>query len=389
MAPYWKVNSYGYPNPFSDAANPKGATEVLDAFLAETSYGKVKEQFAVGKPRSLDHAAVESWKATFEEFGILYVITGDDEVVVTPGGRQLLDARDAGDVKEFARVGVGLLIRYPLRGQRASRSGLESSDLLIHRAVLAAMLDLGGEIWRPEIAYILSGATSRAALAAAVTTVAGIRDGEDLDILAYEPPESLTSKNFYNMINQVFVHSGMNGLLLSNTTSDARFSDPTVPGFNFTSSRRVEHVLESAQPMIEEALGGGGAIDCVGNAGSFVERLPAAPVFESEEDYFEYAGAAVQEGNADGVGPVSATLDGELVWILKEKEDYELAGEAIVGPSSKLCAISLGQRLILSHDLERTRLVDAKVLTGDGRIELMVHEARKISDPSAVITVLD
>ncbi|HXS33952.1 MAG TPA: hypothetical protein VN758_09310 [Solirubrobacterales bacterium] len=388
MAPYWKVNSYGYPNPFSDAVNPKGATEVLDAFLAETSYSKIKDEFANGRPRNLDHSAVESWKATFEEFGILYVLTGSDEIVITPGGRQLLEARDAGEVEEFTRVGLGLLVRYPLRGQRAHRPDLKDSDLLIHRAVLAAMLDLGGEVWRPEIAYILSGATTRSELSAAVAAVASIRGGDERDILEHDPPESLESKNFYNMLNQVFVHSGMNGLLLSNTTSDARFSDPTVPGFKFTSSRRVETVLESARPMIEEALGGVDAINCVGNSGSFVDRLPAAPVLTSEGEYFEYAGAIVPKGSGDGGGPVAETYGGELVWVLKAEEHYELVGEAIVGPSSKLCAISPGQRLIVSHDLERTRLVEAKALTNDGRIELKVREARTISNPST-ITGLD
>ncbi len=384
MAPYWKVNSYGYPNPFSPAANPKGATEVLDAFRAETSYDKIRGEFAKGKPRKIQPSTVESWKAAFEEFGILYVLAGSDEVVVTPGGRQLFEVRDAGDVEEFARVGLGLLMRYPLRGQRGHRSELGDSDLLIYRAVLAAMLDLGGEVWRPELAYILSGATTRSQLSAAVAAVAAIREGDDRDILAHEPPVPLMNRNFYNMLNQVFVHSGMNGLLLSNTTSEARFSDPSVPGFRFTSSRRVERVLESARPMIEEALGGVDAIDCVGNSGPFVDRLPAAPVFSSEEEYFEYAGAIVPKGSAGGAGPVAETYGGELVWVLKAEEHYELEGEAIVGLSSNLCAISPGQRLIVSHDLERTRIVDAKALRNDGRIELKVRKARKISDPSAI-----
>src|SRR5947207_993183 len=102
---YWRVNSYGYPNPFSSSQNARQAWETFLSFFDFSSYRKLKEFWESGDAgRLLDSHAVESWKATFEEFGLLYVLSRTNEIQITPAGIQFREAAEARDQDEFGWI---------------------------------------------------------------------------------------------------------------------------------------------------------------------------------------------------------------------------------------------------------------------------------------------
>src|SRR6266849_2002543 len=88
---FWRVNSYGYPNPFSQESKSQEAWFTFKTFCDHENapYSSLKAFWeSKSAPRKLDSHAVESWKATFEEFGLLYVISRSNKVIVTPAGKQ-------------------------------------------------------------------------------------------------------------------------------------------------------------------------------------------------------------------------------------------------------------------------------------------------------------
>src|ERR1044071_3433886 len=131
---FWRVNSYGYPNPFSSSQKAVQAWETFLSFFDFASYGKLKEFWESGAAgRLLDSHAVESWKATFEEFGLLYVLSRSDEIQITPAGLQFREAAEARNQDEFGWIGLSLLLRYPLHGPpRARRGRQRDANLLLY-----------------------------------------------------------------------------------------------------------------------------------------------------------------------------------------------------------------------------------------------------------------
>src|SRR6266567_407276 len=86
---FWRVNSYGYPNPFNPDTKSQEAWATFCSFFSHdnAAYTSLKAFWASSKaPRKLDGHAVESWKATFEEFGLLYVISRSNTITITPAG---------------------------------------------------------------------------------------------------------------------------------------------------------------------------------------------------------------------------------------------------------------------------------------------------------------
>ncbi|HMN15372.1 MAG TPA: hypothetical protein PKD55_23895, partial [Bellilinea sp.] len=146
---YWRVNSYGYPCYFSESEKSLEAWTTLLSFFDFAQYDALKQYWASpSAPRRLSSHAVESWKATFEEFGLLYVESGSNRITITPAGLQLREAAERNDQTEFAWIGLNLLLRYPLRGPRRPKSEAhKDSDLLLYRFWYAALLDLDGYIW--------------------------------------------------------------------------------------------------------------------------------------------------------------------------------------------------------------------------------------------------
>ena len=373
MARFWRVNSYGYPNPFSSEEKPQDAWRTFLSFFDFRSYKDLKGYWASGgAPRRLSAHAVESWKSTLEEFGLLYVISRSGEITITPAGRQFRDAGERRERVEFAWIGLSLLLRYPLRGPGGGRRMRHAgSDLLLYWYLYSALLDLDNTLWWTELERVLCTVFTREAGATAVDTIRHLRKGrlvpEELPLVADRRGA------FYNSLNQVIVHAGMNGLILGSSTDDAFYGESEVA--------RRHWIRPEWRRLVEDALGGAGN-ECVEGGGSFVARMPASPVAEKDERaYFEYLGASVSPRRTTRADVEYVSIEGSPVAMLRERTHYVWGGAGVLaGRMQPLCQLRTSQRVILSHDLEWSYLVQAKRRTGVDGLEVEVRRGRPISD---------
>jgi hypothetical protein len=385
MADYWRVNSYGYPNPFSESPKQLQAWETLLTFFQGHSYTALKDYWSSGEaPRPLSPHAVESWKAAFEEFGLLYVLEGSDEIRITPAGRQFKDAAESGDEMRWAWVGLNLILRYPLRGPRGSRRGAQAaSDLLPYWYLYAAARDLNDYIWFPEIERVIATVFGREQAGAGITLVKRLR-AREIDIQSLPLPAPRRRGQFYNSLNQVPNHASLGYMLMNKVSAVAHYDEPL--------GERRHELIPRWIRYVDLALGGtvqpGIGVDCE-RSGSFVERMPSAPDFAGDEEaYFAYLGAEITPLGLSG--PVGVELremrfgQGTVV-VLRPGSHYDVRGEGlIVGALGVLCRLGIEQRVILAHDLARTYKVLGKQREPDGRIAVSVRRARPISDPSPI-----
>lgn len=370
---FWRVNSYGYPCFFSESEKSQEAWNTLLSFYEYTDYDALKVYWASNEaPRRLSSHAVESWKATFEEFGLLYVESRSNRISITPAGQQLREAADRDDQSEFAWIGLNLLLRYPLRGPRRAKSESHSnSDILLYRFWYAALLDLEGYIWWTELERILCRVFH---------TDECINAIEDIRILRTNPefigqvnlPVAQRQGAFYNSLNQVAVHAGMNHLLLGSEDSECPYG--------VTEPKRKHFIRRDWQGMIRRALSNNGGSDQCATGGSAIARLPTAPVLRDENTYFEYLGARVTPMSATVANSLSAVdLQGERVFILYRGMHYELQSDTVItGPVAVLCQLARGHRIILSHDEHWTYLVVTKSLVDANSVSVQVRRARPI-----------
>ena len=369
------MNSYGYPCFFSESEKAQEAWNTLLSFYEFTDYEELKSYWASSEaPRRLSPHAVESWKATFEEFGLLYVESRSNRITITPAGSQLREAADRDDQSEFAWIGLNLLLRYPLRGPRRPKSEAHSdSDLLLYRFWYAALLDLDGYIWWTELERILCRVFH---------TNEGMDAIEDIRILRANPdfigqvnlPATQRQGAFYNSLNQVAVHAGMNHLLLGGEDAECPYG--------VTEPKRKHFIRRDWLGMIRRALSSNGGSDQCATGGSAIARLPAAPILRDENAYFEYLGARVTPMSATVDSSLSAVdLQGERVFMLSIGRHYELQSDTVItGPVATLCQLARGQRIILSHDERWTYLVEAKDLVDANHVSIRVRRARPITN---------
>lgn len=370
---FWRVNSYGYPCFFSAQDNAKQAWRTFLSFFDYSQYVAVKDFWASGAaPWRLSSNAVESWKATFEEFGLLHVESGSNLVTITPGGIQLREAAERGDRDAFAWIGLQLLLRYPLRGPRRPKSPAhDGSDLLLYRFFFSALLDIGNHVWWTELERILCRVFSRSAAADAIADVSELR--ADPSLIARVPLPAERKGGFYNSINQVVVHAGMYHFLLGT-------DDLTCP-YGVTEPRRRHSIRDEWIALVREALNFVDPHGQCGSGGSAVGRLPSAPALKNEHEYFEYLGAAVPVRSApSGAAIPQVNLDGQDVILLSTPAHYQPSAGSIEGPMSILCRLGKGQRLILGHDEHWTYLVVDKTVIGAGVVRVHVRRARPITN---------
>ncbi|MGF6245551.1 hypothetical protein P3T42_007329 [Paraburkholderia sp. GAS38] len=376
---FWRVNGYGYPCFFGESQNAKEAWETLLTFYEYTDYDQLKSFWdSKDAPRRLSSQAVESWKAAFEEFGLLFVQSRSNVISITPAGAQLRNAAERGGREEFAWIGLKLLLRYPLRGSRRSRSDSHrTADLLLYRFLYGALLDLDGYVWRTELERILCRVFRTEEGRDAIDDVKTLRASPEL-LGQVQLPADKRAGVFYNSINQVVVHAGMNQLLLGSETLQSPYG--------VTEPRQRNLIRQEWLGMVRRALSDNGDADQCGTGGYAIARLPKAPVFTDEIDYFDYLGAKVEPMSSSISAPLSSmSLQGEIVFFLDLNAQYVIESEtAIIGPISALCQIARGQRLILSHDERWTYKVVEKQLTEADRVVVQVQRARPISDMAII-----
>ncbi len=379
---FWRVNSYGYPCFFSDGEKAQEAWTTLLSFFDFTDYEALKTHWSSrGAPRQLSSHAVESWKATFEEFGILYVESRSNRITITPAGTQLREAAERDDRDEFAWIGLNLLLRYPLRGPRRPKSEAHrESDLLLYRFWYAALLDLDGYVWWTELERILCRVFITNEAADAIEDVRMLRSHPEL-IAQVNLPVAQRQGAFYNSLNQVAVHAGMNHLLLGG-------EDLECP-YGITEPKRRQFIRRDWLGMIGKALSNSGQPDQCATGGLAIARLPAAPSFRDENEYFEYLGAQVTPMAAHVIPSLSSVeMQGERVFFLSEGDVYHVLGDRVIsGAIAALCQLAHGQRIILSHDEQWTYKVEAKELVDAHTVRIRLRRARPISNIQVIRTL--
>ncbi|MBB5060763.1 hypothetical protein HDF16_005499 [Granulicella aggregans] len=381
---YWRVNSYGYPNPFSGDVKSQEAWVTFESFYDRDgmSYSDLKGYWGSSSaPRRLDPHAVESWKATFEEFGLLYVISRSNAVTVTPGGHQIYQAAKALNREAFVWIGLNLLFRYPVQGPpRGGRRSVahRSADVLPYRFLFSAMRDLGDYFWWTELERILCRVFSTSQAKRAVAAVGALRMDTSL-LKTFELPVENRKGGFYNSLNQIANHAGLNHLVLR--------QDDTSEHYGPTESRRRHFIDRELLPLVSAALGDRTTLsDCAASA-LYVDRLPTAPTFTDEQAYFQYLGATVPTlaGVAAASAPQILDLAGDKVLLLKIGEHVERGEQAgnqvsVRGRLWVLCQVARGQRVILSTDTRWSYLVLTKDLINSDTVEVSLRKARPITN---------
>jgi hypothetical protein len=377
---FWLINSYGYPSPFGSKFAIK-AWEVFCSFCQYGSYQKLKEHWnsKAGKDRISPHG-IESWKATLEEFGLVYVLSRTNEIVVTPGGQRLKEAGEKGDELEFAKVGVTLLLRYPLAGPPRRKRGKkqDSSDILLYWFIYACMLELGGFLYRSEIDFILSRVFYSVDIPDAINIIQKLRSGE----VNYEDVRkefAIASNSFYNTMNQVIVHASMNYLLWDSKDSQRGGSKDVKYSFK-----------EDIQKLVTDSMGGAiGRPDCE-EAASFLTRMPSAPKITDEKEYFEYLGAPVTPLVELNSNLAAIPFNYKEYSVLKEGTHYTIVDSSTIrGNINQLCKVAVKQKVILSHNLEFSYIIEAKVRRADGEIDVKVRSARPITNQAVLTQYLE
>jgi len=352
------------------------------SFYDYQKYDALKDYWASkASPWRLSSNAVESWKATFEEFGLLYVESGSNRISITPAGAQLRDAADRSDQTEFAWIGLNLLLRYPLRGPRRPKSETHrDADLLLYRFWFTALLDLEGYIWWTELERILCRVFQTSEGQDAIRDIIALRANPTL-LAKVNLPVAQRAGAFYNSLNQVVVHAGMNHLLLSGDDSECPYGvgEP---------KRRV-FVKRDWLGMIRKALSVSSVSDHCHSGPLTVAQVPSAPYFQDEVSYFAYLGGTVTSFAAATPTPI-ATVDfqGERVFVLTTGKHYEVDSElAIRGAIATLCQLAKGQRLALSHDERWTYIIEQKELISAKLVRIRIRRARPISNPAILKTM--
>jgi hypothetical protein len=322
----------------------------------------------------LSSNAVECWKAALEEFGLLYVPSGSDQIIITPAGHQFREAGERGHEREIAWIGLSLLLRYPLRGPRGRRQRQQAeSDLLIYWYLYAAMRQLGNHLWWTELERILCHVFRADEGMAAIEAIMELRNGR---AHPDDFPSPIDRRGaFYNSLNQVIVHGSMNYMLMDNSNDEEFYAEPEL--------RRHHQLSTEWIDLIDAALGGTAVdLECQDQR-DFVGRMPKAPSFAGDEiAYFEYAGAPVDPLVPAPSRPIArVSFGGMTVWFLRMGEHYTKVNDReISGKLDTLCGLARGQRIILSGDRTSTYIVEDKNRQTASEIAVRIRRARPISN---------
>jgi hypothetical protein len=388
---FWRVNSYGYPNPFNLETKSQEAWATFRSFYDHdnASYSALKTFWdSSGAHRKLDSHAVESWKATFEEFGLLYVISRSNKVSITPAGKQFYEAAGRHNEEDFIWIGLNLLFRYPLQGPPRARNKSAAhgnADVLPYRFLHSAMRDLGDYFWWTELERIFCRVFATSEAKPAVEAVRKIR-ADPSHVAAYPLPVDKRKGAFYNSLNQVANHAGMNHLVL--------LQDDESEQYGANESRRRHLINRQYLSLVSVALGDSSTASECGGSAMYVDRLPTAPSFTDEQRYFDYLGAPVPglATTTAAAVPQTLTLAGDTVFVLKEHEHFEPVSAStlerrVKGKTFILCRVARNHRVILSTDLNWTYLVVGKDLVGPDTVQLSLRRARPITNMQPIETL--
>ncbi|WP_345870267.1 HNH endonuclease signature motif containing protein [Shewanella algae] len=282
---FWRVNSYSYPSFFSDNDKAKEAWCTFLSFFDFEKYDKLKAYWNSNKsPRKLNPSALESWKATFEECGLLYVITRSNTISITPVGYKLRELAESDDINGFVWTGVNALIHYPLQGPRRARSELHGkSDLFLYRFIYSAIIELDNYLWWSELERILCRVFSTETAIDAINDIKNLR--EEPEKINHIPlPAKQRKGAFYNSLNQLCNHASMNHLIMETVREETPYK-----AFSEGESDRKIIIRPQWLPLIKRALMNG--IKNFNDDENIIKSLPTYEKFDTEEEYFTFLGS--------------------------------------------------------------------------------------------------
>ena len=241
------------------------------------------------------------------------------------------------------------------------------------------MRDLGDYFWWTELERILCRVFSTSAARAAIDVVRDLRANPS-KLEEYPLPVDKRKGAFYNSLNQVANHAGMNHLVLERENEGEHYGP--------NESRRRHFINREYLSLVSAALGDPTSLADCGVSAMFVDRLPTAPAFTEEQAYFDYLGAVVPSLTAAGAAatPTAVDLAGDIVFVLKSGEHFESVSvddreRVVQGNTLTLCRIARNHRVILSTDSNWTYLVVGKDLAGpECRETLPSSRARPITN---------
>lgn len=383
---FWTVNSYAYPNPFSGSAKALDAWKTLLSFFEFEEYTKLKEYWdSSSSARRISPHALESWKATFEEFGLLYVVSRSNRITITSGGRQLFEAAKKEDKFAFGWIGLNLLMRYPLHGPRAGRRGAHRlSDIFLYRLFHALLLELDNELWWSELERIACRIFHDTEIAPALEDLKQLRASPSR-IGEIDRAREQRRGGFYNSLNQVANHAGMNDLIVSSTRENSPYKKHESDCMN-----RVLRINKEWFPYVTKALRADGDLNICAQLKAYTEALPVYKPFDSEEEYFDFVGAEVEDYKTAGSDTLkNVSVNGVNAVILEDSKHYKsIAANRIVGPQSSLCQLILGQVLIITGDRYWTYRILKKELIAPDSVCISLRRSRPISNFSAIEALL-
>lgn len=162
----WYTSSIGYPNFFEKQGD---GYELAEFFLTLTNASVLGKSYsdAKGLFPNLNHSQVETKKAAFQEFGLLYVVPRSNTITLTPVGKQVYELCSDYKAREDSRRTILIalsraLVRYqfnnplPVGGTRY-RERAQSSDVLPYLAFYYLMLKLDGVVTLSELRGAIFG----------------------------------------------------------------------------------------------------------------------------------------------------------------------------------------------------------------------------------------
>lgn len=310
----WFTSSIGFPDFFSTNGKSR---ELADFFLkfadaadAGRTYKEAKALFG-----DLDPAQVETKKAAFQEFGLLYVFPRSNQISLTPAGRQLRAILATPTTRAMRRKMVlellcACLCRYqfsnplPVGGHRY-RDRTDSTDVLPYAAFYRIILTLDGYVTESELRQVVFGIRTMSQVSEAIQHIQRTRElRRPVDMWAALPDKKGTSEN----LKIYFVsHATLADNII--VKSDSKVHGFPEPAYQLT--REGTEIVKKALQRTAKELG------------VSIDNIRA----REENDlaiYFERRFAQIDMHLKLGIIPapkVSKVADREVVLSAEEKED--------------------------------------------------------------------
>jgi hypothetical protein len=271
----WFTSSIGYPNFLSGEELGLVFIKLADASLCRLPYKEAKALFP-----ELDPASVETKKAAFQEYGLLYVVPGSNKITLTPLGLQVYEIvsvnsdDDATKRDRLIPILAQALSRYqfdnpmPVGGAKLLKRA-RSTDVLPYLATYYLLLRLDGLLTLSEIRGALFGLQSMDQLGLLETEIKRRRKSRArfFDI----PDLPSKEKTADNLKIYFLAHLGINRELIHEVRSNLYFPDETAYELTPFGYKVLRPILDEQWPTWENPS----------------PTIPLLKKYENIPDYFE------------------------------------------------------------------------------------------------------